>query len=145
MCGNRISVLDVPFFRDAAAYLTEWLDHNMPAVSPGRYDALEPGLGHRRSVEWIVNENTCKEHWNEVWFQDGIVAFALVALEREGAVYLEDSGAERVKLHFRNGEVLSLEEFRSGELIPEYKHAPGFRDLNWGCVAVMARSLEKYS
>ncbi len=135
--------IDIPRIRDAAERLRDWLEENVPGASPRRYEAKEPGRGYRRSVEWIVNESTARTRWEETWFEEGIMAFTLIALEAEGVLELKVDD-DVLLIHFSHGPKLTPEEFKTGELSPEYKYDDGFRDMNFCCVVCMNLALGSY-
>lgn len=141
-----VPVLKLPRFRDAAEYLSNWLEENDPRAGPQHFEKQTPGFGYWISVQWIDYESLWTQYWDAKWFQDGIVAFTLIALEQQGFVKIRINDAGRMQLQFVGGEKkLSLTKFKEGELISELKHDPEFDDLNWDCVVSnMGRSLEKY-
>jgi len=141
---QKVKVLEIPRFRDAAYRLEDWFDSNYPTISPKFYEAREPGTGYRRCVGWIDYESSFEDLWGETLFKEGIVAFTLIALEKDGWVTLWQNGKGQLQLYFKSGRKMTVEEFESGELFADMKCDPEFADLDWRCVSIMADCLDEF-
>lgn len=110
----------------------------------------EPWVDNRNSPWWernvadfIVYESTAEPLWSEKWFQDGMRAFGLIALEREGAIELYQSEAGALFVSCVDNPKISLEDFLNGESVP-YKYDPECADMEWSPVDAIGHILAEY-
>ena len=126
---------------EAAHRLTAWLISVVPGNEWTADSLKRPGI-YRSTVSWIVYEGLFEDCWNEPWFQEGIQAFGLIALEREARIRLLQSDQGDLFVETPDAEIMELAEFVAGESLA-IRHDPDFADLLWDPVSAMSHLLSE--
>lgn len=92
------------------------------------------------TVNYITYEGLFTELWDERWFQCGMKAFGLLALEHKHIATFRQSKNGRLYVCCGNDEPMPVEEFLDGESLP-IRHDPNFADLNWTPVEAVGHLL----
>ncbi|MCA9038851.1 MAG: hypothetical protein KDA65_00750 [Planctomycetaceae bacterium] len=133
------STADDPKIFNSAKNFELWVRQNLTSV----VEATGKKQRHfyRRVVETISYEIVCEEKWPEEWFQNGIVAFTLIALETEGQISLYREPNENVWIKSKD-KFVSLKDFIQGDLAESVKGHPEFKGLN--PIEAMSCTLSEY-
>lgn len=135
--------MEIAQVAESADRFGNWLVREAPGGMWTEDNLRLPDM-HRWTVSWICYERLFEELWSERWFQDGIRAFGLLALEMEGKIELlrqDDNNAVHVRCP--EGIVTELDTFLRGETLP-IRHDPEYSDLSWVPVRSMGHLLRAY-
>jgi|GEM_PF-7029201 len=134
---------DIAWVDESARRFRHWLVHEAPGNTWTPETLRLPGI-YRWTVDFITYESLFEELWGERWFQDGVRAFGLLALEREGKIEIlrpEPDGAFFVRCP--DGRVFEMSAFLNGESLA-IRHDPDYSDLSWEPVGAMSHLLSDY-
>lgn len=139
-----VKASDLAWVADSASRFSNWLVDEAPGDTWTQESLKLPGI-YRWTVSWICYEGLFEWLWSERWFQDGMRAFGLMALEREGYIAVlrsEPDGVLFVKCPDETQ--LEITAFLNGESLA-IRHDPDFADLAWDPVSSMSHLLSEYS
>lgn len=127
---QEIRVNSIDELATAARQFRDWL---LSDEHDGYWTPVSTNCGawRRWVVSWIVYESLCRERWEEAWFQQGMQAFALLALERESLIKCFRTSSDQIVVcEGGNTRSIALEDFLNGESL-SIRHDPEFADLSW--------------
>lgn len=138
---HTVEANKVPWIRKSAGQFSNWLLRNGSPIWTKENLAL-PGI-YRGTVESICYEGSWEALWSEQWFQDGIRAFGLLALEREGKIEILKSRDGDLFIRCPDGTIIETTAFLNGESL-SFRHDPEFSDLSWDPVSSTYHVLGEY-
>lgn len=135
-----IPVSKIQWVRDCAVAFANWLILTCP--DGWKKIDFDSQFVYRRTVEMIVYESLFLQSWRSSFFQLGVQAFGLIALESEQRikVRIDNRGDETVECDSLE---YTLMNFLAGESL-DYRHDPGFNDLSWDPVSAVGHLLSTY-
>lgn len=139
---HAVKAESVPWIRKSAERFSRWLLRNGSGEWTKKNLAL-PGI-YRSTVSWIPYEGLFTDMWSEPWFQDGMRAFGLLALELEGKIEILKSRDGELFVSCPDGKIIEIAAFLNGESL-SIRHDPEFSDLSWDPVRSMYHLLHEYS
>jgi hypothetical protein len=137
---EQISLREVTWINDSAESFSTWLAEDGRVLTRGDFSL--PNI-YRWTVSTIAYEGLYEWLWDQKWFQDGMRAFALLALEREGNVTFLAKASGELFVRTPDGAVYTIESFLTGESLT-YKYDPEFSDMSWDPVQSASRVMEEY-
>jgi hypothetical protein len=138
-----IKAKDIAWVAKSSRRFRKWLVHETSGRTWTRESLKLPGI-YRWTVSWICYEGLFEWLWSEQWFQEGMRAFGLIALEREGKIAIlqsEEDGIMFIKCP--DGAIVEITAFLNGESLA-CRHDPDFADLSWDPVKSMSHLLSEY-
>lgn len=140
---HPIKANDLAWVAESARRFGHWLVHDAPGDTWTGESLGLPGI-YRWTVSWICYEGLFEWLWSERWFQDGIRAFGLMALEREGLIEIMRSGGTGADfIILPDSSVIEIAAFLHGESLA-IRHDPEYADLSWDPVSSMSHLLGEY-
>lgn len=150
MCNHNsitsVSLDQVPWIVASADRLMNWL------IREGKSDRWKTGCQnqpfvYRSSVEFITYESLFVPLWVVPWFQDGIKAFGLLALEYESKINLSkikfcQDAEKNLWVLLPSGESYTIESFLNGESL-EIRFDPECSDFSWDAVDAVGHILSE--
>lgn len=138
---HTVEAKTVPWIRESADRLSNWLLRNGSPTWTKENLAL-PGI-YRWTVNSICYEGSFEDQWSDAWFQAGIRAFGLLALEREGKIEILLSEDGELFIRCPDGKIFEIAAFLNGESL-SIRHDPEFSDFSWDPVLSMYHVLGEY-
>ena len=133
---------EVPWIVAAVERLTLWLIKDCAGSTWTEANMRSPHI-YRWTVAFITYEGLFQNLWTEPWFQDGMRAFGLLALELEEKIIVERLTTDGLCVHC-DGRVYSMIEFLNGESL-EIRFNPDYSDLCWDPVDAIGHILSEYA
>jgi hypothetical protein len=141
--SHIIKAKDIAWVARSARRFSKWLVHEASGHTWTRESLKLPGI-YRWTVSWICYEGLFEWLWSEQWFQDGMRAFGLIALEREGKIAILQSEEDgMIFVRCSDGTTKDITTFLNGESLA-IRHDLDFADLSWDPVSSMSHLLSEY-
>jgi hypothetical protein len=138
-----IKAKDIAWVAKSARRLSKWLVHEAPGHTWTSESLKLPGI-YLGTVSRICYEGLFEWLWSEQWFQEGMRAFGLMALEREGRIAILQSERDgKIFVRCPDGTTKDITTFLNGESLA-IRHDPEFADLSWDLVSSMSHLLSEY-
>lgn len=110
-----VATNDVPWIVESSEKLLDWLIKNSRGCDWTDESKKTPAIW-RWTVGWIPYEGLFEDKWVETWFQDGINACLLRALEYEDAIRVCRTHSGDLRVHcLQSKQTYPLDSFLRGE------------------------------
>ena len=139
---NDFKLSTLPWISDAAEKFSRWLTTEAPGESWTREHMQSAGI-YRSTVDFIIYEGLFTDYWEQRWFEQGMVAFGLLALEHEKIVSFALSDGPKIDVYISPHQVYSLDDFLAGESLI-FRHDADYSDLSWSRVETIGHILSEY-
>lgn len=139
---RSVSLGSIHWITRSASRLADWLINDCKGDTWTSENLRLTGI-YRWTVSFITYESLFTEHWTEPWFQDGMKAFGLLALELEDKVTFLQSDSDDLYVRTPDGEVIGAKDFLAGESLA-IRHDPEYSDLCWDPVDAVGHLLAEY-
>lgn len=137
---QTVEANEIPWITESAKRFKNWLLRNGSPIWTKESLAL-PGI-YRWTVSSICYEGSWENLWSEPWFQEGMRAFGLLALEGEGQIKILKSRKGDLSIRCPDGRY-SIAAFLNGESL-SFRHDPEYSDLSWDPVGSIYHVLSEY-
>lgn len=139
---TKVILSQISWIAESASQMMNWLIYECKGDTWTPENQVLPGI-YRSSVEFITYESLFVDHWSEKWFQDGVKAFGLLALEHEALVRFGQDSTDRLKVIAPGGKIYSVDSFLNGESL-SFRYDSEYLDLSWNPVAAVGHIIAEY-